>query len=207
MLKRMNENKFIQFLIATGVVQFGDFTLKNGTKSNHFFNFGAIRDGRSLYSLGVYFADCIIHRGLRKEIGAEVLYGPAYKGINLALATSIGLYTKYNVNFPFFYDRKEKKVHGEKGGFVGYRAKPEEGILIVDDVITDCGTKYQQIEKLKDVGKVTGVLVGVDREEVNEDGVRYKDIFESETGLSIYSLTTKSEILKYKEQIKDAKYK
>ena len=188
---------FAKFIAGTEAVQFGEFTLKSNIKSNIFFNFGELFYGSELIQLGNYFADSIVENSLDH---ADVIFGPAYKGINICIATSIALYQKYNISIPFAYNRKDRKDHAEGGQFVGCDLSRAEHILIVDDVITDCGTKYEVVDTLSSVSTATidAIIVGVDRQEGGSAGETSRQGFVRDTGIDILALTNKSEVLKYR---------
>lgn len=189
-----SRQEFINFVMDNGIVKIGDFTLKSGKKSKVFFNFGVVDTGKKLSTLGAFFASYIVDNYLDCENPVDTIYGPAYKGINLALATSIALYNTYGVDIPFLYDRKEVKSHGEKGSWVG--STSGKNVLIIDDVITDCATKHVSIEKLGNIGlNIKGILVGIDREEFNQETqLSYAHDFYDNTGIDILSLCRKSDI-------------
>lgn len=189
---------FAKFIASTRAVRFGDFTLKSGKKSNIFFNFGDIFFGSELIQLGTFFADFIVDNSLHN---VDVLFGPAYKGINISLATSIGLYQKYNISIPFAYNRKVKKDHAEGGQFVGYDLTTVNTVLVLDDVITDGGTKYEAIEMLSEFPNISikAMIVGVDREEIDSSGELCSRKFVKNTGIDLYSITTKSQVLRCAE--------
>lgn len=190
-------NNFAEFIAKTKAVQFGDFILKSGKKSNIFFNFGQIYSGSELLCLGGYFADFIMQNSLQS---VDVLFGPAYKGINIAIATSIALYQKHNVSIPFAYNRKVPKDHAEKGDFVGYNLNRAKTALVLDDVITDGGTKYEAIDFLTqfDQLKIKAMLVGIDRQEINENNELYLPLFIRKTGIDVLAISTKEAVLKHK---------
>ena len=126
------KREFIQFLESAGVLKFGDFTAKSGRKIPYFINAGMIKTGDDIAKLGEFYAKAYF-----EKLGAKkaVLYGPAYKGISLAVSAAVAL-SKNDLNVPFFFNRKEVKDHGEGGVFVGYVPKAGEDIVIVEDVIT-----------------------------------------------------------------------
>lgn len=192
----MSDISFAEFIASTNAVRFGDFTLKSGKKSNVFFDFGQIYSGQEMIKTGEYFADFIIEKSLDN---ADALFGPAYKGINISIATSIALFTKHNVSIPFVYNRKVPKEHAEKGRFVGCNLDSVRNILILDDVITDGGTKYEVLELLSPYKNINiaAMIVGVDRQEVNEDNELMLPLFVKKTGIQVLSITTKEEVLKY----------
>src|SRR3989338_2793421 len=106
-------NDFTRFIANTTGVKFGQFTLKSGKKSPIFFDFGQLMYGKELIELGRFFADFIIQNSLQDT---DVLFGPAYKGINIIIATSTALYEKYGLSIPFAYNRKIAKDYAEGGG-------------------------------------------------------------------------------------------
>lgn len=190
---------FAEFIANTDVVKFGDFILKSGKKSNIFFNFGNIVQGNELIQLGNFFADYIVANSLDK---VDVLFGPAYKGINITLATSIALFEKYTIRIPFAYNRKTEKTHAEGGKFVGYDLSKAKTALVLDDIITDGGTKYEAIDMLSSFPNliIKAFIVGIDREEKDLDGKSCRTTFIEKTGINLLALTTKSEVLKFRKQ-------
>jgi orotate phosphoribosyltransferase len=192
----MSDMSFAEFIASTNAVRFGDFTLKSGKKSNVFFDFGQIFLGQELIKTGEYFADFIMEKSLDNT---DALFGPAYKGINISIATSIALFTKHKVSMPFVYNRKVPKDHAEKGRFVGCDLESIKNILILDDVITDGGTKYEVIDLLSPYKNINiaAMIVGVDRQEVNDNNELLLPLFVKKTGIPVLSITTKEEVLKY----------
>ena len=126
------KREFIQFLQGAGVLKFGDFTAKSGRKIPYFINAGDIKTGNQIAKLGEFYAKAYAAKLGKKP---TVLYGPAYKGISIAVSASIAL-SKEGLDVPFFFNRKEVKDHGEGGVFVGYVPKAGEEVVIVEDVIT-----------------------------------------------------------------------
>jgi orotate phosphoribosyltransferase len=160
-LKSITKNEFIQFLIDEKALRFGEFTLKSGLKSPFFINLGDICSGSALHFVGKAFAEKI-----KADFGgADVLFGPPYKGISLSSATAMAYTELYQQKISTCYNRKEAKTHGEAGMFVGHTPQEGERIIVVDDVLTTGGTKVEAIELLESVFKVevAGVIVTVDR--------------------------------------------
>ena len=154
------QKDFVDFTLETGVLKFGEFTLKSGRVSPYFFNAGLFNTGSHLSELGKFYAQAIEASGLI----FDVLFGPAYKGIPLAAAASIALNDSFNKNIPYSFNRKEVKDHGEGGSIVGH---PLEGdILVIDDVIT-AGTAIREAQDIiSSNGAITkGVIVALDRQE------------------------------------------
>ena len=140
------KREFIEFLEKAGVLKFGDFTAKSGRKIPYFINAGEIKTGAEIATLGEFYA-----RAYREKLGDKkaVLYGPAYKGISIAVSAAVAL-SKQGLDVPFFFNRKEAKDHGEGGVFVGYLPQAGEEVVITEDVIT-AGTAIRE-----SMGKVSG---------------------------------------------------
>src|SRR5690606_20257493 len=129
---------FIRFAIDTGVLRFGEFTLKSGRVSPYFFNAGLFNTGLALAKLGSFYAKALVDSG----VDCDLIFGPAYKGIPLASATAIALANEHGRDLPWCFNRKEAKEHGEGGTLVG---SPLQGrVMIVDDVIT-AGTAIREV--------------------------------------------------------------
>jgi orotate phosphoribosyltransferase len=158
------QQDFIRLALARNALRFGEFTLKSGRISPYFFNAGAFDDGASLAVLGKCYATAIHRSGLQ----FDMLFGPAYKGIPLAAATAAALYTHFNRNLPFAFNRKEAKDHGEGGRIVG---RPLSGrVLIVDDVITAGTAIRESIGLIRDAGATpVAVALALDRQERGRD--------------------------------------
>ena len=154
------QEQFIHYAIACDVLRFGDFTLKSGRRSPYFFNTGLFNSGARLDRLGQFYAEALLQAGIR----ADVLYGPAYKGIPLACATAIALSRKTGEDVPYAFNRKEAKDHGEGGSLVGSPLKGE--VLILDDVITAGTSVRESVEIIRTAGaRPCGVLIALDRQE------------------------------------------
>jgi len=178
---------FSEYLISTGCVKFGRFELKSGRLSPYFINFGILGDGEKLDAVGVYFADYI-----KGKCKCDLIFGPAYKGIPIAIATSIAYSGKYSP-IEWAFDRKEAKSHGDVGIIVGSQI-PGKRVIIVDDVFTTGGTKVNAVELLRVQGaKSIEILVGVDREEKGEKENAVEE-FENNTGVKVHSLAKISEL-------------
>jgi len=154
------KKEFLEFAIQAGVLRFGEFTLKSGRTSPYFFNAGLFNTGQHLARLGRFYAQAIVASGTR----FDVLFGPAYKGIPLAAATSIALADHHDLNVPWCFNRKEAKDHGEGGNLVG--APLQGDILIIDDVIT-AGTAIRESLAIIDAAgaRAAGVVIALDRQE------------------------------------------
>ena len=127
------QEEFITFMVRSGVLTFGDFTTKSGRKTPYFINTGNYKTGAQAARLGDYYAAC-----LQEHLPADTtaLFGPAYKGIPLAVSAAASLYRNYGRDLPYCFNRKEVKDHGEGGFMVGYQPQAGDVIAIVEDVVT-----------------------------------------------------------------------
>ena len=162
------QQQFIEYLVETGAIRFGEFTLKSGRKSPYFFNSGLFNDGETIRKLGYFYA-CAI-RELTPQ--PTLLFGPAYKGIPLCVATAMALQEHFGINIGYCFDRKIAKDHGEGGNLVGNLPVSEDRIAIVDDVITDGATKVEAIKKLRETtdAKITSLVIALNRAEKDVEG-------------------------------------
>ena len=160
---------FIEYMIMHKALKFGEFTTKSGRLSPYFINTGEFRTGSQIARLGEFYADCIVDQMEKGLISKDVnvIFGPAYKGIPLAVSTSIALCSKHGMDIGYCFNRKEAKDHGEGGNFVGAKLCDGDKVLILDDVIT-AGTAIREILPIvKAAADVTicGMLISVDRME------------------------------------------
>lgn len=192
------KREFIEFLQDAGVLKFGDFTAKSGRKIPYFINAGDIKTGAQIKKLGEFYAKAYFDKLGDKK---TVLYGPAYKGIPIAVSVASAL-ADHNLDVPFFFNRKEEKDHGEGGVFVGYKPKEGEEIVIVEDVVT-AGTAIREsmaiLSKL-DGTRVAAVFVMVDRKEKGKtDKSAIAEVGE-EYGFPVYSVVDVYDIIEYLEE-------
>ncbi|WP_028102368.1 orotate phosphoribosyltransferase [Pseudoduganella violaceinigra] len=151
--------EFIAFSVQAGVLKFGEFTTKAGRQSPYFFNAGLFHDGATLAKLADFYAQTLLDSGVE----FDMLFGPAYKGITLASATSMALAGKGR-NTSFAYNRKEAKDHGEGGTLVG--AKLSGKVVIIDDVISAGTSVRESVEMIRKAGaEPCAVLIALDRME------------------------------------------
>ena len=157
---------FLHAMIERNVLQFGDFVLKSGRRSPYFFNLGDVADGPGLDLLGRAYGAAIT----RLPVLPDVLFGPAYKGIPIAVAAAVALACEHGISVGAAFDRKEAKTHGEGGRLVG-ASMAHKKVVVVDDVVTDGTAKRQAFETIAAVGgEVVGVVLALDRQEVAADG-------------------------------------
>ena len=192
------KREFIQFLQSAGVLKFGDFTAKSGRKIPYFINAGEIKTGEHIAKLGEFYAKAYL-----EKVGSKrtALFGPAYKGISIAVASSIAL-AKGGLDVPFFFNRKEAKDHGEGGVFVGYKPKAGEEVVIVEDVITAGTAIRETMEIMKGLEgvKVVATFVMVDRKEKGQGEKGAMVEIGEEFGFPVYSVVDVYDIIEYLEQ-------
>lgn len=192
------KREFIQFLEKAGVLKFGDFTAKSGRKIPYFINAGEIKTGQEIAALGEFYA-----RAYREKLGERkaVLYGPAYKGISIAVSAAVAL-SRDGLDVPFFFNRKEAKDHGEGGVFVGYVPNSGEDVVIVEDVIT-AGTAIREsmaiLSRLEGV-RVAAAFIMVDRKERGKGEKLAMEEVEEEFGFPVYSVVDVYDIIAYLEE-------
>ncbi len=189
-------NDFVEFLINNNALLFGEFITKSGRQTPYFINTGELNSGKQLMQLAEYYADLI-----NSEFPeANIVFGPAYKGIPLAVATSMMLFKKYGKNTDFSSIRKEKKEHGDKGIFLGKTTGEGDKIVLIDDVFTTGATKKQAIDMLIKTGaQVLGIVIAVDRNEKQDEKIEKTatQMFNEETGITVKSIITLKDILEF----------
>lgn len=191
------QEKAIQYFIQENVLTFGDFTLKSGRKSPYFFNTGKLCSASQLAALGALFAEKLQEE--KAFADASIIFGSAYKGIPISVATAIALASTSRKDIRAISDRKEAKTHGDTSSFLGDIRKGDKAV-IVDDVITTGGTKFEAIAKLREAGcEPLGFIIAFDRAEPAEgSSVTAKEAFEKETGLPVFALATVHDVVKVK---------
>ncbi|MDR2450777.1 MAG: orotate phosphoribosyltransferase [Candidatus Accumulibacter sp.] len=183
--------EFIEFALARNVLRFGEFKTKAGRPSPYFFNAGLFNDGAALDRLAQFYAKAI----LVGEIGVDLLYGPAYKGIPLVSATAVAL-ARAGRNLPFAFNRKEAKDHGEGGGTIG---APLAGrVLIVDDVISAGTSVRESVEIIRSAGAVPcGVVIALDRMERGTGALSAAQEVRQDYGLPVISVATLDDLMAF----------
>ena len=188
------KKEFIEFLIKSKILSFGEFETKSGRISPYFLNFGACDNGQKITRLAEAYAN-FIQENFSSSL---VLFGPAYKGIPLVSTTAQALQIRYQRNVPFCFNRKEIKSHGEKGFLVGHKLRGKEKILIVEDVMTAGTTVRESIEILKDYNvEFIGVLISVDRQEKGQNDMSAIEEFKQNYNLPVYSIVQLDDIIEY----------
>jgi orotate phosphoribosyltransferase len=191
---RSHQKEFIEMILARQVLRFGDFTLKSGRTSPYFFNAGLINDGGSLARLGACYAQAIVEAG----VAFDMFFGPAYKGIPLAVATAVAFSERHRRNVPIAYNRKEAKAHGEGGNLIG---APLEGqVLIVDDVLTAGTAVRESIGIIKAAGaRPAGVVLALDRQERGQGTLSAVQEIRSAYGIPVIRIVTLDHLIEYLE--------
>ncbi len=189
------QKQFIEFLISSGALKFGSFTLKSGRKSPYFFNSGEFSQGKQIDQLGYYYASAI--RELTHQ--PTVIFGPAYKGIPLSIAAAIAFNRDYNTDVAYSFDRKEQKEHGEGGWIVGHIPQKTDNVVLVDDVVTDGATKLEAIHSLRSntEAKVSGLVIAVDRKERNATGGDSVAALGANAGVEVRAIVSIHDILEH----------
>ncbi len=187
------KKEFVKFMWEAGVLTFGEFTLKSGRKAPYFINTGNYKTGEHIAKLGEFYAKCIKENGIH----ADVFFGPAYKGIPLAVTAAISNYKENGENVNYCFNRKEAKDHGEGGVMVGHKLQNGDKVLIIEDVIT-AGTAIREslpiLKAAADV-EVCGVVISVDRMEKNKsDKSAVQEVFD-EFGIKVYPIVTINDII------------
>jgi len=197
------KKEFIEFMVESNVLKFGDFTLKSGRKSPFFMNAGGYVTGAQLKKLGEYYAKAI-HAIYGLDF--DVLFGPAYKGIPLAVVTAIAFEELYGKEVRYCSDRKEEKDHGaDKGSFLGSKLKDGDRVVMIEDVTTSGKSMEETVPKVRGAAdvEIVGLMVSLDRMEVGKGGVKcaldeVKDLYGFETN-AIVSMAEVTEHLYNKE--------
>jgi orotate phosphoribosyltransferase len=190
------KKEFIEFMVHSNVLTFGDFTTKSGRKTPFFINTGNYDTGEQLMKLGKYYARAL-HDALGEDF--DCLFGPAYKGIPLASVTAVSLCAEYEKNSTYCFNRKEVKDHGEGGTVVGHKLKDGERIVIVEDVTTAGTSIRQSVPLLKNIAEVDikALVVSVDRMEKGKGEKSALAELREEFGLITIPIVTLDEIVEY----------
>jgi len=196
---RAYKTEFLELALELGVLQFGEFKLKSGRMSPYFFNAGLFNSGYAAAKLGRCYASAVA----ALDVEFDMLFGPAYKAIPLVALTAAALAEHHDLDYPFAYNRKEVKDHGEGGRTIG---APISGrVLIVDDVIT-AGTAVREVlDVIRDAGGTpAGVLVALDREEVGTKGrISAVEQLSAELAVPIMSIVTLTDLVDHLEEDKE----
>jgi len=198
-LDRMNTTltpprEFVEFLLESGVLSFGDFQTKSGRRTPYFLDFARLSRGSQVRRLGSFYAQAI-----RARLGQDfdVLFGPAYKGIPLVVASALAFASEHERDVSFCFNRKEAKDHGEGGRLVGHAPKDGERVVIVEDVTT-AGTSIRETVPLLRAAaavRLAGLVVAVDRQERGTGERSALRELEAEFGMPCFAIATIDEIV------------
>ncbi|NLZ81676.1 MAG: orotate phosphoribosyltransferase [Clostridiales bacterium] len=188
------KQEFIEFMVDCGVLKFGDFITKSGRKSPFFINTGFYRTGSQLRKLSSYYA-----RTIHDKFGLEfdVLFGPAYKGIPLSVATSMAISELYNTDIKYCSNRKEEKDHGDGGILLGSPLNDGDRIIIIEDVTTSGKSIEETYPILKAQANVNplGLVISVNRMEKGKGETSALDEIEEKYGLKTTAIVTMEEVV------------
>ena len=194
------KEEFINFMVDSNVLKFGDFTLKSGRKSPFFMNAGAYVTGTQLRKLGEFYA-----RAIHETFGLEfdILFGPAYKGIPLAVVTAVAFSELYGKEVKYCCDRKEEKDHGaDKGAILGYKIQDGDKVVIIEDVTTSGKSIEEVYPKIKAMEtnpgaiKIVGEIVSLNREERAPDTTKSAlEVITEKYGFPAYAIVTMSDVI------------
>lgn len=199
------KQEFIEFMVESQVLKFGEFTLKSGRKSPFFMNAGAYVTGAQLRKLGEYYAKAI-HDKYGDDF--DVLFGPAYKGIPLAVVTAIAYSDLYGKEIRYCSDRKEEKDHGaDKGSFLGSQLKDGDRVIMIEDVTTSGKSMEETVPKVRGAANVeiVGLMVSLNRQEVGKSGNKVAlDEVKELYGFETAAIVTMEEVVEclYNKEVK-----
>jgi len=192
-LKSMKSG-FAEFMMSSGAVKFGSFTLKSGRNSPYFINLGVLGDGASLARLGEFYAMAIVAYGLVER--TDILFGPSYKGVPIAVSSAIALSKVHGIPIRYAFNRKEAKDHGEGGLIIGSPLRDGDRVGLLDDVMTTGKTKEEILGVIRSAAKVdvSYVLIAIDRMERGETELSATAEFSEKYGIPVYSIANIEEI-------------
>lgn len=190
------KKEFIEFMMSADVLRFGEFTTKSGRLSPYFVNTGNYRTGAQIATLGKFYAQCIMDNC---GDNFDAMFGPAYKGIPLVTTAAGSLARDFNIDKPYFFNRKEAKDHGEGGVMVGCKPQDGDRVVIVEDVVTAGTAVRESIELFQHVAdvKMRALIVSVDRMERGTRACSTLDELREDYGIAVYPIVTVREIIAF----------
>lgn len=190
------KKEFIEFMVESGVLTFGDFVTKSGRKTPFFINTGNYTTGKQLKKLGEYYAKAI-HDNFGSDF--DILFGPAYKGIPLGVTASIALSSLYDIDASYCSNRKEVKDHGDKGILLGSKLKDNDRIVIIEDVTTAGTSVYETMPILESQAKVLvkGIIISVDRMERGKGEKSALTELREKFGFKTCAIVTMAEVIEH----------
>ena len=194
------KKEFIEFMMESDVLRFGDSVTKSGRNTPYFVNTGNFRTGKQIATLGKFYA-ALIKENCSDNF--DCMFGPAYKGIPLATAAAGALYNEYKIDKPYFFNRKEEKDHGEGGSLVGYKPQDGDKVIIIEDVITAGTAVRETMPILKNAAnvEVKDMFISVNRCEVgqNPEKTTIMEVME-DFGINVHAIITVQDIYEYLKQ-------
>jgi len=190
------KEEFIEFLVQSEALKFGDFTTKSGRKTPFFINVGQFASGKQLNQLAAFYAQAIVEK-FGKSF--DILFGPAYKGIPLSVAVAMELERKFGVNVSYCSIRKEEKDHGDKGSFLGKKPTKGQKIVLIEDVTTAGTSIYEtmpELEKIENI-EVLGLVISVNRCEKGKTDKTALTELENTFNMKATSIVTMKEVIDY----------
>ena len=191
------KKEFIEFMMSADVLRFGEFTTKSGRLSPYFVNTGNYRTGAQIATLGKFYAQCIMDNC---GDNFDAMFGPAYKGIPLVTAAAASLSRDFNIDKPYFFNRKEAKDHGEGGSLVGYKPQDGDRVIIIEDVITAGTAVRETVPVLQAAAKVSipDMFISVNRCEVGQHAGKTAVMeVKAEFGINVHAIITVADIHEY----------
>lgn len=191
------KKEFIEFMMSADVLRFGEFTTKSGRLSPYFVNTGNYKTGAQIATLGKFYAQCIMDNC---GDNFDAMFGPAYKGIPLVTTAAGSLARDFNVDKPYFFNRKEAKDHGEGGSLVGYKPQDGDRVIIIEDVITAGTAVRETVPVLQAAAKVSipDMFISVNRCEVGQHAGKTAVMeVKEEFGINVHAIITVADIHEY----------
>ena len=191
------KKEFIEFMMSADVLRFGEFTTKSGRLSPYFVNTGNYRTGAQIATLGKFYAQCIMDNC---GDNFDAMFGPAYKGIPLVTTAAGSLSRDFNIDKPYFFNRKEAKDHGEGGSLVGYKPQDGDRVIIIEDVITAGTAVRETVPVLQAAAKVSipDMFISVNRCEVGQHAGKTAVMeVKEEFGINVHAIITVADIHEY----------
>jgi len=190
------QQKFIDFLVSSEALLFGEFTTKSGRQTPYFINTGKFFSGQRIVQLGEFYATHLKENNL---MGIDTIFGPAYKGVPLCVATASAAFRLFGQDLGYTFNRKEAKQHGDQGNYVGYPLNAGCSLAIVEDVITAGTTLKEIVPILRATNnlEIAGVVIAVDRCERGEGALSAVREIEQKLEIKVNPLVTTYQILEY----------
>ena len=190
------KKEFIEFMVDCGVLKFGDFVTKSGRKTPFFINTGFYRTGSQLNKLGEYYAQAI---NSKYGVDFDVLFGPAYKGIPLTVATTMAIDKLYGADIKYCSNRKEEKDHGDTGILLGSPISPEDKIVFIEDVTTSGKSIDETLPVVKAQGgnNIIGLVISVDRMEKGKGDKSALEELKENYGIETTAIVTMAEVIEH----------